>query len=195
MYNEDDNQALMQLERAYRDIFRTPHIFVRATNVLMPELRVLKYTHDPKHVEIVCEEYPNTCRMDLSVLASFANLRELALIGISVESWEFPQHLSLKRLELDFCDFPRLEHKCFKSLEELDVYLDDAKTFVLLERPGNLKTINNFVLLERPGNLKTIKFLGEIAPSFETLSSLSTSFPDLHLVDMVHVYPSTMTHL
>jgi hypothetical protein len=171
MYDEDDSHTLKQLERAYRHIFRTSHIYVRALIFLMPELRVLRYTHDPKRVEIVREEFPNT-PMDLSVLASFTNLRELVLSGVCVESWEFAKHLPLKRLELDVCKFPSLERKCFESLEELDVYLHDA---------------TNFVLLERPDNLKAIKFLRETAPSFETLRSLSTSFPDLHLVDITHL--------
>ena len=135
---------------------------------MMQELPVLKYTHDPNKVYIYSRNFPKCVLTNLSVLASFSNLHELALRGILVESWEFAKHLRLKLLALDACEFPSLVSKCFASLEELNVYLHDT---------------TNFVLAEQLDNLKTIKFLGETKPSLETLRSLSTSFPNLHVLD------------
>jgi hypothetical protein len=166
MYNEDDTQTFKKIESVYPNfVSRTHTIYTRGD--LVPELRVLKYTRDPKKFQVIHSQFPKRLRVDLSVLANFTNLIDLALIGICVESWEFAKHLPLKLLKLDSCDFPSLVAKCFPRLEEVRVYLHDA---------------TNFVLLERPVNLKTITFLGETRPSRDTLRSLSTSFPDLHVL-------------
>ena len=167
MYSEDDDQTLKKLARLHPGIDRTPPT-IYTFGDLVPYLRVLQYTHDPKQFEVINKWFPSRDCADLSVLASFTNLRELALRGICVESWEFAKHLPLKRLTLHGCDFPSLEHRCFSSLEELHVYLDD---------------LDKFVLHERLGNLKSIKFFGQAKPSRETLRLLSTSFPDIHIED------------
>jgi hypothetical protein len=131
----------------------------------MPEVGVLKYTHDPKAV-MVCGAW-QCVDTDLSVLTGFTNLRDLVLRRLFVESWEFAKQLPLKKLVLDVCEFPSLVQKWFPSLEELCVNLRDA---------------TDFVLLERLANLKTITFGGETRPSLEALRTLSTSFPDLNVV-------------
>jgi hypothetical protein len=173
MYDEDDSQTLKVLQRMYSaQILDSPHYIHTSAGDLRQELRVLKHTHDPKQVDVVHRGYPCLGVVDLSALASFTNLTSLAIRGFIVLSWEFAKHLPLKRLELDVCEFPSLERKYFESLEELIVWLNNQ---------------TNFELLERPVNLKTITFLGNTAPSSDTLRSLSTIFPDLHVVGMTNV--------
>jgi hypothetical protein len=173
MYDEDDTKTLKKLASQYPGIFSTPHTIATYGSIL-PEVSVLKNTHDPKQV-MVLSKYVSMCVVtDLSVLASFTNLHYLALSRICVESWEFASQLSLKSLVLESCKYPRLVRKCFPSLEELCVALGH-----------DLGHATNFVLLERLDNLKTITFGGKTQPSPETLRYLSTSFPEVRVVDEI----------
>jgi hypothetical protein len=171
MYDEDDTKTLKKLASQYPGIFSTPHT-IATYGSIMPEVRVLKYTHDPKQVMVLSKHVSMSVVTDLSVLASFTNLHFLALSRICVESWEFANQLSLKSLVLMSCKYPRLVRKCFPSLEELCVDLG-----------VDLGHATNFVLLERLDNLKTITFGGKTQPSPETLRYLSTSFPEVRVVD------------
>ena len=120
---------------------------------LIPQLRVLKYTHDPKIVSV--ESPPlyltDNDTFDLDVLSSFSNLTDLMVTRGVVPSWDFAKLLPIKRCTLQFVrSFPVLTSICFPNLEELDVWCtaDQAMTGFELQLP----------------KLKVLRFLGNDVP-------------------------------
>ena len=154
MYDEDDSRALERLECFYgRSVFQRTHDI---QGHLLPQLRVLKYTHDPK---IVCVKAPplhltDNDTIDLDVLSNFPNLTDLMVTRGVVPSWDFAKLLPIKRCTLQFVrSFPVLTSTCFPNLEELDVFCtaDQARTGFELQLP----------------KLKVLRFLGNYVPLAE----------------------------
>lgn len=153
MYDEDDSRALQLLQCHYG-----PMVLQRTHDInglcLLPQLRALKYTHDPKIVSLKAPLLYLTGNdtFDLGVLASFSNLTDLMVTGGVVPSWDFAKLLPIKRCALQFVrNFPVLTSECFPNLEELDVFCtaDQARTGFEFRLPKlqNLRFLGNYVPL------------------------------------------------
>ena len=170
MYDEDDSQALSKVqiihELGTHDLNMRLHIKVR--DVLVPEIRVLKYTHNPKHLLVWTESHG--VQLDCSPLSCLTSLERLDFGNVNVKDWQFAQHLPLKHLDLGLEAFNCMDFGCVPYLEELLLQVPYSK-IVLLRMPARL-----------PTTLKTVKFPRGSPDNFPTQAALQAAFQgvDVH---------------
>lgn len=155
MYDEDDSFALscmnsqhaVSTTRFYDDEMNyNKGTWVGLTEKLGDYFGVLKFTHNPTHLELASTRPPDIPDLRCSVLASFSNLEALRLgANVTVMDWEFASKLCLTQLEVnnyalkhvDFTYLPRLETLVLDCNENDYLDLDLCK-----QVPKSLKYIN-----------------------------------------------------
>jgi hypothetical protein len=162
MYDEDDSQALSKVQNVhdFQRYFDSSYgYFLTVEDAFVPEIQVLKYTHNPRHLLVVSE---NTAMktLDCAPLCKLANLERLELGGVNVKDWEFARHLPLKYLELGIEVFNNINFEYLPLLEELVVKIP-CGTRIDLRMPARLPTTLKAVNFPwaRPSNLSTLEEL------------------------------------
>ena len=164
MYDEDDSQALSKVqiihELGTHDLNMRLHIKVR--DVLVPEIRVLKYTHNPKHLLVWTESHG--VQLDCSPLSCLTSLERLDFGNVNVKDWQFAQHLPLKGVDLWIEAFNNINFECLPLLEELSVKMP-FNIRIDLQMPARL-----------PTTLKAVYFPWAKPPNLPTWRDLEAAF-------------------
>ena len=168
MYDEDDSQALAKVQSAHELDGLNMKLDIIVSDAFVPEIRVLKYTHNPKHLFVWSSGHG--VQVDCSPLSCLTSLERLGFCGVKVKDWQFARHLPLKHLDLGLEAFNCMDFGCVPYLEELLLQVPYSK-IVLLRMPARL-----------PTTLKTVKFPRGSPDNFPTQAALQAAFQgvDVH---------------
>ena len=168
MYDEDDSQALSKVRSAHSlESVAANDFYCRlyVNGALVPEIKVLKYTHKPTHLCLRTTNHGMVKALDCSPFRNLTNLEHLSFSdSYSVKDWEFARHLPLKHLELGIEAFNHIDFECLPLLEELVVWILFG-THIDLRMPSRL-----------PTTLKVVKFPWAMPSNFSTLEALQAAF-------------------